>query len=148
MRTLKQLKFSNQLCFPIYALSRLITSHYQPFLGELDLTYPQYLVMLLLWEHQSMNVKTLGETLMLDSGTLTPLLKRLEAKKLIKRVRSKEDERVVNIQLTAQGTALEQQAAETPLRLADSLGITATEVQEIKDAITPLLYRLKPALKG
>lgn len=95
-----------------------------------------------------MNVKTLGETLMLDSGTLTPLLKRLEAKKLIRRVRSKEDERVVNIQLTAQGTALEQQAADTPHRLADSLGITAAEVQDIKDAITPLLYRLKPALKG
>ncbi len=95
-----------------------------------------------------MNVKTLGETLMLDSGTLTPLLKRLEAKKLIRRVRSKEDERVVNIQLTPQGAALEQQAAETPLRLAESLGITATEMQDIKDAITPLLYRLKPALKG
>lgn len=95
-----------------------------------------------------MNVKTLGETLMLDSGTLTPLLKRLEAKKLIRRVRSKEDERVVNIQLTPQGAALEQRAAETPLRLAESLGITATEMQDIKDAITPLLYRLKPALKG
>lgn len=94
-----------------------------------------------------MNVKTLGETLMLDSGTLTPLLKRLEAKKLIKRVRSREDERVVNIQLTPQGVALEQQAAEIPLRLADSLGVTPAEVQELKDAITPLLYRLKPALK-
>ncbi|MBC9933260.1 MarR family winged helix-turn-helix transcriptional regulator [Chitinophaga qingshengii] len=145
---MKQLKFSQHLCFPIYALSRLITSHYQPLLGELDLTYPQYLVMLLLWEHTSMNVKTLGETLMLDSGTLTPLLKRLEAKKLIKRVRSKEDERVVNIQLTAQGTALQQQAGEIPLRLADSLGITAAEAQELRDAITPLLYRLKPALRG
>lgn len=94
-----------------------------------------------------MNVKTLGETLMLDSGTLTPLLKRLEAKKLIKRVRSKEDERVVNIQLTPQGVALEQQAAQIPLRLADSLGVTPAEVQELKDAVTPLLYRLKPALK-
>ncbi|QJB31357.1 MarR family transcriptional regulator [Chitinophaga oryzae] len=147
MRTLKQLKFSHQLCFPIYALSRLITSHYQPLLGELDLTYPQYLVMLLLWEHQSMNVKNLGETLMLDSGTLTPLLKRLETKKLVKRVRSKEDERIVNIQLTPQGAALEQQAAEIPLRLADSLGVTPDEIQELKDAVTPLLYRLKPALK-
>lgn len=145
---MKQLKFSHQLCFPIYALSRLITSHYQPLLGELDLTYPQYLVMLLLWEHQSMNVKTLGETLLLDSGTLTPLLKRLEAKKLIRRVRSKEDERVVNIQLTPQGAALEQQAADVPLRLADSLGVTPGEIQELKDAITPLLYRLKPALKS
>lgn len=95
-----------------------------------------------------MNVKTLGETLMLDSGTLTPLLKRLEAKKLIKRVRSKEDERVVNIQLTPQGVALEQQAAEVPLRLADSLGVSPAEIQELKDAITPLLYRLKPALKS
>ncbi|WP_246269572.1 MarR family winged helix-turn-helix transcriptional regulator [Chitinophaga oryzae] len=144
---MKQLKFSHQLCFPIYALSRLITSHYQPLLGELDLTYPQYLVMLLLWEHQSMNVKNLGETLMLDSGTLTPLLKRLETKKLVKRVRSKEDERIVNIQLTPQGAALEQQAAEIPLRLADSLGVTPDEIQELKDAVTPLLYRLKPALK-
>lgn len=103
--------------------------------------------MLLLWEHQSMNVKNLGETLMLDSGTLTPLLKRLETKKLVKRVRSKEDERIVNIQLTPQGAALEQQAAEIPLRLADSLGVTPDEIQELKDAVTPLLYRLKPALK-
>lgn len=95
-----------------------------------------------------MNVKTLGETLLLDSGTLTPLLKRLEAKKLIRRVRSKEDERVVNIQLTPQGAALEQQAADVPLRLADSLGVTPGEMQELKDAITPLLYRLKPALKS
>ncbi|NSL86416.1 MarR family winged helix-turn-helix transcriptional regulator [Chitinophaga solisilvae] len=138
---MKQLKLSNQLCFPVYALSRLVTSHYQPFLGELDLTYPQYLVMLLLWEHRTMTVKALGQALMLDSGTLTPLLKRLEAKKLIKRTRSTEDERVVNIQLTTAGTALKEQAAGIPQQMQQSLGLSQEEVRGLKNLIEPILHR-------
>ncbi|MCW3465496.1 MarR family winged helix-turn-helix transcriptional regulator [Chitinophaga nivalis] len=138
---MKQLKLSNQLCFPVYALSRLVTAHYQPLLGELDLTYPQYLVMLSLWEHQALSVKALGQLLMLDSGTLTPLLKRLEAKKLIKRVRSKEDERIVNIYLTEQGAQLKQAAADIPQHMQRSLELTNDEVKGIKNLIAPILKR-------
>ncbi|HVI49539.1 MAG TPA: MarR family transcriptional regulator [Chitinophaga sp.] len=141
MQTLKQLKLSNQVCFSIYALSRLVTSHYQPLLANLDLTYPQYLVMLTLWEHQTLSVKAMGELLMLDSGTLTPLLKRLEAKKIIKRSRSKEDERIVNIQLTAQGLQLKDQAADIPFQLQCSLGMNNEEIKSLKAIINPILER-------
>jgi DNA-binding MarR family transcriptional regulator len=138
---LKQLKLSNQLCFSFYALSRLVTSHYQPLLGALDLTYPQYLVMLALWEHDLLSVKALGQQLMLDSGTLTPLLKRLETKKLIKRVRSKEDERVVNIHLTAGGRQLQQAAADIPEKISCSMGFTAEEYNTLKPMINTILKR-------
>ncbi|PSL43134.1 MarR family transcriptional regulator [Chitinophaga niastensis] len=138
---MKQLKLSNQLCFPIYALSRLVTSHYLPLLNELDLTYPQYLVMLLLWEHQTLSVKALGKELRLDSGTLTPLLKRLESKKMIKRVRSKEDERIVNIHLTEQGSQLKIQAADIPNQIQCSMGFTAEEFKTLKSVIGGVLRR-------
>ncbi|HEY8955041.1 MarR family transcriptional regulator [Chitinophaga sp.] len=137
----QQLKLSNQLCFSFYALSRLVTSHYQPLLGPLDLTYPQYLVMLALWEHEILSVKALGRLLMLDSGTLTPLLKRLEAKKLIKRMRSKEDERIVNIQLTAAGKQLQQQATDIPEKMSCSMGFTAEEFNTLKPMIDIILQR-------
>ncbi|MFX1708519.1 DNA-binding transcriptional regulator, MarR family [Chitinophaga ginsengisegetis] len=138
---MKQLKLSNQLCFSFYALSRLVTSHYQPLLGPLDLTYPQYLVMLVLWEHDIVSVKTLGQQLMLDSGTLTPLLKRLETKKLIKRVRSKEDERSVNIHLTAAGRQLQQEAADIPEKISCSMGFTEKEYDTLKPMINNILKR-------
>lgn len=137
----QQLKLSNQLCFSFYALSRLVTSHYQPLLAPLDLTYPQYLVMLALWEHDTLSVKALGRLLMLDSGTLTPLLKRLEAKKLIKRVRSKEDERIVNIHLSASGKQLQQQALEIPVKLSCSMGFTMEEFNTLKPMIDNILQR-------
>ncbi|MGF6929802.1 DNA-binding MarR family transcriptional regulator [Chitinophaga sp. W2I13] len=138
---MKQLKLSNQLCFSFYALSRLVTSHYQPLLGALDLTYPQYLVMLALWEHDILSVKALGQQLMLDSGTLTPLLKRLEIKKLIKRVRSKEDERIVNIHLTAAGRQLQQEAADIPEKISCSMGFTTEEYNTLKPMIDNILKR-------
>lgn len=138
---MKQLKLSNQLCFSFYALSRLVTSHYQPLLGTLDLTYPQYLVMLALWEHDILSVKALGQQLMLDSGTLTPLLKRLEIKKLIKRVRSKEDERIVNIHLTAAGRQLQQEAADIPEKISCSMGFTTEEYNTLKPMIDNILKR-------
>lgn len=138
---MKQLKLSNQLCFSFYALSRLVTSHYQPFLNAIDLTYPQYLVMLSLWEHEVLSVKALGKLLMLDSGTLTPLLKRLESKKLIKRVRSKEDERIVNIHLTEAGAQLKAAAADIPEKISCSMGFTAEEYNTLKPLINDILKR-------
>ncbi|WP_411346093.1 MarR family winged helix-turn-helix transcriptional regulator [Paenibacillus sp. WLX1005] len=109
-----QLKLDNQLCFAIYASSREMTKMYQPLLEHLGLTYSQYLVMLVLWEQQECTVKELGTALYLDSGTLTPLLKRLEAAGLIIRKRSTEDERKVHITLTDAGWALQQQALSIP----------------------------------
>ncbi|MFY0256249.1 MarR family winged helix-turn-helix transcriptional regulator [Chitinophaga sp. 30R24] len=141
---MKQLKLSDQLCFSFYAVSRLVTSHYQPLLQALDLTYPQYLVMLSLWEHETLSVKALGKLLMLDSGTLTPLLKRLENKKLIRRTRSKTDERIVDIQLTEQGSLLREAAADIPEKLACSMGFTAEEYKTLKPAIDTILKRHLP----
>ncbi len=112
--SLDPLKLSNQLCFPIYSLSKTIINHYRPLLKELDLTYPQYLVMLVLWEQDQQTVGKLGERLQLDTGTLTPLLKRLEIKGLIHRERTTQDERVVEISLTLKGDALKNQAAAIP----------------------------------
>lgn len=112
------LKLENQLCFPIYALSRKITSMYQPFLAKFGITYPQYLVMLVLWEKETVSVKQLGKYLLLDSGTLTPLLKRLEKNKLINRVRSDKDERVVMLSLTKTGKKMEEQAEKIPQQLS------------------------------
>ncbi len=109
-----QLKLENQLCFAIYASSREMTKMYQPLLEHLGLTYSQYLVMLVLWEHQECTVKELGNALYLDSGTLTPLLKRLEAAGLIIRKRSTEDERKVHITLTEEGWSLQEKAVDIP----------------------------------
>jgi DNA-binding MarR family transcriptional regulator len=139
---LKPLKLSDQLCFSVYAVSRLITSQYQPILASLDLTYPQYLVMLLLWEHQTLSVKELGQQLLLDSGTLTPLLKRLEAKHLIRRQRSKEDERIVNIVLTTAGQQLQQQAADVPEQIACSMGFSEKEYKTLKPMMDRIIERV------
>ena len=112
------LHLDNQLCFALYSSSLLLTKAYKPLLAEIGLTYPQYLAMLALWEDDGVTVGTLGARLFLDSGTLTPLLKRLEAAKLVKRVRSDADERQVLIHLTEKGRALRKSAATIPARLA------------------------------
>lgn len=126
------LKIKDQYCFPLYALSREITQLYRPLLTTLDLTYPQYLVLLVLWEESIQTVNQLGEKLHLDSGTLTPLLKRLEQKQLIQRRRSERDERVVEVSLTAEGKALEQQASCIPTQLMENLDVDAADLQAIK----------------
>lgn len=123
-----QLKLCNQLCFPLYAISKEITRRYTPFLDTLDLTYPQYLVMLVLWEFGQQSVGEIGDKLHLDSGTLTPLLKRLQNKDLIARTRSQTDERTVIITLTNQGRALEHQAIDIPAQVGGCLNLTADEV--------------------
>ncbi|AFD08987.1 MarR family winged helix-turn-helix transcriptional regulator [Solitalea canadensis] len=137
------LKLENQLCFPLYALSRKVTAHYKPLLDELDLTYPQYLVMLLLWEHQTLSVKELGDHLMLDSGTLTPLLKRLEQKKIVSRKRSAEDERIVLISLTPDGKKLQEKAVEVPNKLQCSLSLSDEDIVVTRSQIIKLLNKLK-----
>ena len=111
------LKLENQLCFPLYACAKEITRQYKPFLGNIDLTYTQYIAMMVLWEKKEMNVKEIGKNLFLDSGTLTPLLKKLESKGYIKRHRSKEDERNLIISITPEGEALKEEALNVPAEM-------------------------------
>ncbi len=126
------LKLDKQICFPIYALSREVIQRYRPLLDELDLTYPQYLVFLVLWEEDKQTVNQIGDKLLLDSGTLTPLLKRLEQKNLIIRQRRKTDERVVEISLTQEGKELEQRAKDIPEKLLEQLNITLDELKTMR----------------
>lgn len=136
------LKLDNQLCFSVYALSRLITKAYQPLLDALDLTYPQYLVLLLLWEHQSLTVKALGEHLLLDSGTLTPLLKRMEQRGWLSRRRAAHDERSVVVSLLPAGQALQPLAQDIPTKLGACFGLSLPEVSALREQLRPLLRRL------
>ena len=114
----KQLLLENQLCFPMYACSRKIVGSYTPYLKPLGLTYTQYVVMMVLWEHETVNVGRLGDILKLDAGTLTPLLKRLEKAGYVRRERSKEDERITIISITPEGEALKEQCKDIPLKMA------------------------------
>ncbi|MGZ5263797.1 MAG: MarR family winged helix-turn-helix transcriptional regulator [Kaistella sp.] len=136
-------KLGNQLCFPFYVIAKEIAGLYRPLLEELDITYPQYLVMMVLWEHQRLTVSQIGEKLSLDSGTLTPLLKRLEAKSYIIRQRKIEDERVVEISLTDEGERLQDQACLIPSKMNEKLNLSETDVKELKGAINILLEKLK-----
>ena len=136
------LKLENQLCFPLYAVSRLITKAYQPLLQALELTYPQYLVLLLLWEYGQLTVKELGEKLLLDSGTLTPLLKRLEQRQLLSRRRAPHDERSVIIALLPAGRALEAQARPIPEAMLDKMHMSVAEVAALRAHLTHLLTQL------
>ena len=136
------LKLENQLCFSVYALSRLITKAYQPLLEALDVTYPQYLVLLLLWEHELLTVKELGEKLLLDSGTLTPLLKRMEQRGWLSRRRAAHDERSVIATLQPAGRALEKQAQEIPLKLGACFDMTVEEITALRQQLQPLIKQL------
>jgi DNA-binding MarR family transcriptional regulator len=126
-----QLKLNNQLCFPLYAGSKEIIRKYKPFLADLHLTYTQYITMMVLWEFKSMNVKTLGEYLFLDSGTLTPLLKKLEQQGLITRERSPQDERNVIIYITSKGRKLEEKAKDIPMKMKECVNLTDEESKEL-----------------
>jgi DNA-binding MarR family transcriptional regulator len=117
----EQLKLENQICFPVYAASRLITREYQPYLDRLGITYPQYLVMMILWEKDGVPVKDIAKKLILNTNTITPLLKRMEQQGILERRRSAEDERKVIVQLTVKGRLLQEEAALIPQQLAGSL---------------------------
>ena len=117
----EQLKLGNQLCFPVYAASRLITREYQPFLDKLGITYPQYLVLMILWEEDALPVNDIAKKLILNTNTITPLLKRMEKDGIIRRKRSGEDERNEIVQLTGKGRQLQEEAALIPEQLAARL---------------------------
>jgi MarR family transcriptional regulator, organic hydroperoxide resistance regulator len=128
-----QLKLSNQLCFPIYAASRLITREYQPHLDKLGITYPQYLVLMVLWETDAISVNEISTKLILNTNTITPLLKRMESLGLIKRQRSESDERKVIVELTPKGKLMQDEAATIPEKLAAGLISETLNVGELVD---------------
>lgn len=138
----RMLQLENQLCFPLYAVSRMLTKAYQPYLQALDLTYPQYLVFLLLWEYENLTVKQLGEKLMLDSGTLTPLLKRMEQKQWLSRRRDPRDERSVIISLLPAGRELQQRACHIPEALFAKLDMPPAEFEALRAQLQHLLTQL------
>ena len=125
------LKIENQICFPLYACSREIIKSYKPFLDEIDLTYTQYITMMVLWEHKTMNVKAMGEQLYLDSGTLTPVLKKLESKGYVTRQRSTADERNLVVTITDAGEALKEKAVTVPAEIARCSNLEPTEAAEL-----------------
>ncbi len=132
------LLLANQLCFPLYAASRKIIRLYTPLLEPIGLTYTQYITLMVLWEEDSTNIKSLGDRLLLDSGTLTPLLKKMESEGLIIRKRDQNDERNVRVSLTGKGRALREKAAEIPNRMSECIPLAAEDVS----TLYRILYRL------
>ena len=137
------LKLDHQLCFPLYAASREVVKRYRPYLDALELTYTQYIAMLVLWEKKECSVKELGQRLHLDSGTLTPVLKSLEAKGYVKRYRCPEDERVLIVEVKPEGEALREQALEVPGKVACCVKLAPEESLQLYT----LLYRLLDGLE-
>ena len=137
------LKLENQLCFPLYAAAKETVKLYRPLLEKMNLTYTQYIAMLVFWEHKKMNVKELGEKLYLDSGTLTPVLKSLEAKGYVRRYRSTEDERVLLVEVTEAGKALREEALSVPAQMACHVMLSPEESQ----TLYKLLYKLLSAVE-
>ena len=133
------LKLENQLCFPLYAVSKEIVKRYKPFLDRLDLTYTQYISMMVLWEHRQMNVKELGEYLYLDSGTLTPVLKKLEQKGWIERTRARDDERVLIVTLTQEGDRLKEKALDVPEQIGECVRIDKGEAEQLYKTLYKIL---------
>lgn len=133
------LKLENQLCFPLYACAKEVVKRYKPYLDELDLTYTQYITMMVMWEKKTVNVKELGKNLFLDSGTLTPLLKKLEAKGYITRERSKDDERNLLVSITEKGDSLKDDAIEVPYKMFRCVQLTKEEGQELFRLLHKLL---------
>lgn len=142
------LMLDNQLCFALYSASLAMTKLYKPLLDRLGLTYPQYLVMLVLWERDALTVGELGERLFLDSGTLTPLLKRLEAAGLVSRSRAADDERRVVVTLTDAGRALREQAIEVPIQVSCAVQCTREEMTELRQRLHTLRERLSLQTAG
>ena len=132
------LKLENQLCFPLYACSKEIVKRYKPYLDKLGLTYTQYITMMVLWEHDRMNVKELGRYLYLDSGTLTPVLKTLEQKGFVSRHRDEQDERVLEVTLTPEGNAMRDKAVDIPKQMGKCVNLKPEEAKTLYE----LLYKI------
>ncbi len=144
----EQLKLENQLCFPFYAVSRLITRAYQDDLDALGITYPQYLVLMILWDNDKVTVNEIADKLILNTNTVTPLLKRMEVMGLLTRTQSKTDQRKVIVSLTDKGNEMQHDAAQIPIRLMQKLNIQPdenqiTEFQKLKNQLTSLIDLLK-----
>ena len=137
------LKLCNQLCFPLYACSREMIKLYKPWLDELGLTYTQYITMMVLWEHKAMTVKALGQELYLDSGTLTPLLKKLEEKGLVTRRRSDLDERNLIVTITEKGEAMRDQALHIPAEMTKCINLPKEDIRDLYRMLHQLLEYVK-----
>ncbi len=138
----KQLLLSSQICFPIYSVSRLITKAYKPYLEELGITYPQYLVLMVLWENDKLSVNQITEKLLLNTNTVSPLLKRMEKLKLVNRTRSKKDERIVVIQLSKKGKQLRTKALPIPEKLTEDIvsgKIEMDDMFKLKETLCELM---------
>lgn len=133
------LKIENQLCFPLYACAKEVVRKYKPHLDEIDLTYTQYITMMIMWDKKEINVKSLGECLYLDSGTLTPLLKKLEQKGFITRKRSTDDERNLIVSITDKGEALKERAVEIPMAVSDCFDLTKDEIAQLYKILYKIL---------
>ncbi|MFE9452709.1 MarR family winged helix-turn-helix transcriptional regulator [Streptomyces sp. NPDC006739] len=145
------LRLDRQICFSLHAASRAFNGVYRVILKDLGLTYPQYLVMLVLWEQGDLPVKTLGAHLRLDSGTLSPLVKRLEGAGLVRRERSARDERSVQVRLTGEGAELRERALQVPRRIAEATGLDLAEIGELRerlDRLTSALDAAAPVVAG
>ncbi|MFT4645862.1 MAG: DNA-binding MarR family transcriptional regulator [Planctomycetota bacterium] len=145
-----QLKLSNQVCFPLYSVSRLLTKAYKPYLEQMEITYPQYLVMMVLWETDGVSINQISEKLLLNTNTLSPLLKRMENAKILKRNRCTKDERSVIIQLTEKGQNLKKQAAPIPDELIKKLlteNVKLDEVLQLKEMLNEWIQILSETNK-
>ena len=137
------LKLENQMCFPLYACSRLVTNLYTPFLKPLGITYTQYLVFMVLWESDDINVGDLCVRLYLDSGTITPLLKKMEEKGYVTRYRCKDDERCVKVKLTEAGRAMKEKMLMIPANVGACVGLSSKEAEDLKKMLDKILLALK-----
>lgn len=137
-----ELKLENQLCFPLYICSKEIIKKYKPFLDEMDLTYTQYITMMVLWEEKEINVKELGNHLFLDSGTLTPLLKKLEAKGYIERKKDKNDGRNLNIVVTEEGKKLKEKAKNIPQKIVKCLDLSEKDALDLYNILYKILKKI------
>ena len=136
------LKLENQICFPLYACSKEIVRKYKPFLDEIDLTYTQYITMMVLWEHKEISVKDLGEYLYLDSGTLTPVLKKLEQKGYVSRARDVQDERILNVTITEAGEALKEKAVNIPEKIGSCVCLPAEDARKLYEILHKILKNI------
>ena len=141
------LLLEEQLCFPLYAASRLFTRLYQPFLEPLGITYPQYIVLLVLWQHGEQSVSQIGEKTFLESNTLTPLLKKLESKEFIARTRKPDDERVVHVSLTSRGKALEKHARAIPENIFEQMQVPVDELRTLRSILNRFVGQLNTTLR-
>lgn len=141
MDSYEKLKLENQLCFPFYAISREIIKKYKPVLDPFHLTYTQYITMLVLWENESITFKELGQKLHLDSGTMTPVIKKLEQMNLVNKYRTKEDDRVVVVELTEQGRSLKEEIVKVPEAMACQMHLEPEEIAQLKELLDKMLQQ-------